>query len=60
MHSVSCPACGTRVELDFQPVAGMVWCPKCKKTFSLPASAGPEPQKAEHIERPDHRDEAED
>jgi hypothetical protein len=35
MHCATCPICGTRVELDFLPVAGQVWCPKCQKLFSL-------------------------
>ncbi len=34
MHTVTCPTCGTRVEVHFKPVAGFVWCPKCQKTFS--------------------------
>ena len=41
MHSAVCPSCGTRVELDFLPVAGQVWCPKCQKLFAPPAV--PEP-----------------
>jgi len=53
MHSVSCPACGTRVELDFQIVAGVVWCPIRKKTF--PPAAPAESQKTEQIDRPDDR-----
>ena len=27
MHSVSCHSCGKSVEVDFLPVAGLVWCP---------------------------------
>ena len=34
MHSVKCPSCGVRVEVDFVPVAGQVWCPTCQKVFS--------------------------
>jgi hypothetical protein len=41
MHSVNCPSCGTRVEVDFLPVAGQVWCPTCQKLFS-PRSFLPE------------------
>jgi predicted Zn finger-like uncharacterized protein len=41
MHAVSCPHCGTRVELDFLPVAGQVWCPTCQKLFSHPAVSEP-------------------
>jgi len=39
MHSVCCPSCGTRVEVDFVPIAGRVWCPKCQKLFSQPGSS---------------------
>jgi uncharacterized Zn finger protein (UPF0148 family) len=41
MHSATCPTCGTRVEVDFVPVAGQVWCPTCQKLFS--PSVGSEP-----------------
>jgi hypothetical protein len=34
MHIAVCPTCGTRVEVDFEPVAGVVWCPTCQETFS--------------------------
>jgi uncharacterized Zn finger protein (UPF0148 family) len=34
MHSVTCPRCGTPIEVDFQPVGGVVWCPTCQKFFS--------------------------
>jgi hypothetical protein len=34
MHSVTCPSCGGRVEVDFIAVAGQAWCPKCQKLFS--------------------------
>jgi hypothetical protein len=40
MHGADCPTCGTHVELDFKPVSGLVWRPKCQKLFSL---AGTEP-----------------
>jgi uncharacterized Zn finger protein (UPF0148 family) len=40
MHGADCPSCGTHVELDFKPVSGLVWCPKCQKLFS-PAGTGP-------------------
>jgi uncharacterized Zn finger protein (UPF0148 family) len=55
MHSASCPSCGTRVELDFQPTAGLVWCPKCEKAFSPPVTSGPETPENEESERPDPR-----
>jgi uncharacterized Zn finger protein (UPF0148 family) len=35
MHGADCPSCETHVELDFKPVSGLVWCPKCQKLFSL-------------------------
>src|SRR5258708_10966154 len=47
MHSASCPSCGTRVEFDFLPIAGHVWCPTCQKLFSPPAVSGPKPEKTE-------------
>jgi hypothetical protein len=34
MPSTSCPICNARVEIDFQPVAGVVRCPYCEKLFS--------------------------
>jgi len=34
MHGADCPTCGTHVELDFKPVSGQVWCPKCQKLFT--------------------------
>jgi hypothetical protein len=34
MHSVTCPSCGKRVEVDFLPIAGQVWCPTYQKLFS--------------------------
>ena len=34
MHYAACPTCGERVEVDFLPVAGQVWCPICQKLFS--------------------------
>jgi uncharacterized Zn finger protein (UPF0148 family) len=55
MHSAACPSCGTRVELDFQPTAGLIWCPKCEKVFIPPVESGPEPPQTEQIERPDPR-----
>jgi hypothetical protein len=55
MHSAICPACGTKVELDFKPTAGLVWCPKCEKAFSPPAGSGPETPKTEEVEPPDPR-----
>jgi uncharacterized Zn finger protein (UPF0148 family) len=56
MHSAVCPICGTRVEYDFVAVAGHVWCPACQKLFSPPVVTEPEPQKAEQIDRNNHRD----
>jgi hypothetical protein len=50
MHSADCPSCGSRVEFDFLPVAGMVWCAKCQKMFSPPVAAGPEPRKPEQTD----------
>jgi hypothetical protein len=41
MHKATCPTCGTTVELDFRPVAGLIWCPTCQKTF--PPPVGPVP-----------------
>ena len=55
MHSATCPACGTRVELDFQPTAGLVWCPKCQKAFSVPVASGAESCNDAHDEQPSHR-----
>ena len=40
MHAADCPTCGTHIELDFKPVSGWVWCPKCQKLFT---PAGTEP-----------------
>ncbi len=36
MHSALCPTCGTQLTFDFLPVAGLVWCPTCRKTISPP------------------------
>jgi len=35
MHGADCPTCATHIELDFKPVSGLVWCPKCQRLFSL-------------------------
>jgi hypothetical protein len=43
MRGADCPSCGTHVELDFLPVAGLVWCPKCQKLFSPAAVSGADP-----------------
>jgi uncharacterized Zn finger protein (UPF0148 family) len=43
MHAVNCPCCGTRIEVDFRPVAGQVWCPTCQKLFSTSAVSEPTP-----------------
>jgi len=40
MHGADCPTCGTHVELDFKPVSGLVWCPKCQWFFT-PAETEP-------------------
>jgi uncharacterized Zn finger protein (UPF0148 family) len=53
MHSVKCPTCGTSIQVDFLPVAGQVWCPKCQKVF--PASAVAKPP--QDTEEPDRRTE---
>jgi uncharacterized Zn finger protein (UPF0148 family) len=34
MHSAACPVCQNRVQFDFVPIAGFVWCPVCQKLFS--------------------------
>jgi uncharacterized Zn finger protein (UPF0148 family) len=47
MHRVVCPTCGTNVELDFNPVSGVVWCPKCQKLFSPPATSDRESGEAD-------------
>jgi hypothetical protein len=51
MHSAPCPFCGDRVELDFKPVAGQVWCPKCKGLFSPHPNAESKPSKSKQTER---------
>jgi uncharacterized Zn finger protein (UPF0148 family) len=43
MHGADCPSCGTHIELDFKPVSGVVWCPKCQKLFSPAAASGENP-----------------
>jgi uncharacterized Zn finger protein (UPF0148 family) len=54
MHGADCPSCGTHIELDFKPVSGLVWCPKCQKFFSPVAVSGPDahlnPEQDEFIE----------
>jgi hypothetical protein len=40
MHSAYCPSCSRRVEVDFLPVAGQVWCPTCQKVFSPRPESG--------------------
>ncbi len=49
MHSATCPSCGTRVEFDFLPVAGHVWCSRCQKLFSPPVVSKPA-QQTEQVE----------
>jgi len=56
MHSATCPSCGTRVEVDFQPVAGQVWCPTCQKLFSPPAASGTKPEETEQVDRSEKHD----
>jgi hypothetical protein len=41
LHPVNCPSYGTRIEVDFLPVAGQVWCPTCQKAFSPQAESSP-------------------
>jgi uncharacterized Zn finger protein (UPF0148 family) len=54
MHSATCPVCGKRVEVDFEPIAGQVWCPDCQKSFSPAAPSEPDRQ-TESIKKPDRR-----
>jgi uncharacterized Zn finger protein (UPF0148 family) len=54
-HSAACPSCGTRVEFDFLPIAGQVWCPTCQKLFSPPVASEADLQKTEHVEQLDQR-----
>lgn len=56
MHSVTCPSCGTQVEVDFRPIAGLVWCPTCQKLFSPPVVSGPHPQKTDKSEVSEEHD----
>jgi uncharacterized Zn finger protein (UPF0148 family) len=56
MHLATCPSCGTRVDVDFRPLAGLIWCPKCEKAFSPPTASGPKPEKNEQVDRSDKRD----
>jgi uncharacterized Zn finger protein (UPF0148 family) len=56
MHSAACPSCGTRVEFDFLPVAGHVWCPTCQKLFSPSVVTGAEPPKTEQSDTTNNRD----
>ena len=49
MHGADCPTCGIHVELDFKPVSGLVWCPKCQKLFT-PAGTEPLLEPDEEIE----------
>jgi uncharacterized Zn finger protein (UPF0148 family) len=56
MHSATCPSCGTRVELDFKPVAGQVWCPTCQKVFSPSAVSGAEPENIKQIDTSENGD----
>jgi uncharacterized Zn finger protein (UPF0148 family) len=56
MHTVACPSCGLTVKVDFQPVAGLVFCPTCQKLFSPPAVSVPDSEKAQPIKVSDKRD----
>jgi hypothetical protein len=47
MHSVTCPICRNRVEVDFLPVAGGVWCSVCQKLF-LPTTQEESEARATH------------
>jgi predicted Zn finger-like uncharacterized protein len=51
MHSVNCPSCDTRIEVDFLPVAGLVSCPNCQRTFSARQGARSSPQETERPEK---------
>jgi len=55
MHSVSCPDCGTHVELDFKPVVGPARCPKCDALFSSSETGAK--RESEESERNGARDE---
>jgi uncharacterized Zn finger protein (UPF0148 family) len=56
MHNAACPACGKSVELDFKPVSGLVWCPKCQKLFSPPAESDRESGETEWNGASEERD----
>jgi hypothetical protein len=56
MHSSDCPACGAHVELDFMPVSGLVWCPKCQKQFSPSAASDRESEGPERKGASEERD----
>jgi hypothetical protein len=47
MHSAICPTCNQSVETDFLPVAGLVWCPTCQKTFSPRTTSEPDSEETE-------------
>jgi hypothetical protein len=54
MHFAICPSCGGRVDVDFQPAGGLVWCPICQMPFS-PARASEPSRKTESEKNPDRR-----
>jgi len=56
MHSAACPSCGKRVEVDFVPAGGLVWCPDCQKLFSPPVVPTPGSGKTEPSDIDDDRD----
>jgi uncharacterized Zn finger protein (UPF0148 family) len=45
-----CPECKSEIQVDFRPVAGMVYCPKCQKAVSPPKSNDPYQSTSEDIE----------
>jgi uncharacterized Zn finger protein (UPF0148 family) len=45
MHTAHCPTCNTRIQLDFKPVAGLIWCPTCQKTFCYSGASETESEK---------------
>jgi hypothetical protein len=41
MQLATCPSCGTKVELDFRPATGVVWCPQCQELFPCQPRSNP-------------------
>ena len=56
MHPAVCPSCGLHVELDFQALAGLVWCPMCEKLFSPPVASSCESRKSVQNDVSEQRD----